>query len=93
MRAYVLYLGLSEGVGNSNADLWIQHRYCRSPPLCEGARGPMASYFGTLTGFHSAPSQTIFFPPFFHAHVPTLMGRSAPTRGPIFLMLKQVWQN
>ena len=27
--------------------------------LCEGPRGPMVSYFGTLTGFHSAPSQPI----------------------------------
>ena len=35
----------------------IKHR--RSPPLCEGQRGPMVSYFGTLTVFHSAPSQTI----------------------------------
>ena len=31
----------------------------RSPPLCEGPRGPMVSYFGTLTGFYSAPSQHI----------------------------------
>ena len=35
----------------------LKHR--RSPPLCEGPRGPMVSYFGTLTGFHSAPSQPI----------------------------------
>ena len=36
----------------------LKHR--RSPPLCEGPRGPMVSYFGTLTGFDSAPSQTKF---------------------------------
>ena len=35
----------------------IKHR--RSPRLCEGPRGPMVSHFGTLTGFHSAPSQPI----------------------------------
>ena len=38
MRAYVLHIGLSEGVGNANADLWIQHR-CRkkgaAPPSTE----------------------------------------------------------
>ena len=27
--------------------------------LSEGPRGPMVSYCGTLTGFHSAPSQPI----------------------------------
>ena len=37
--------------------LLLKHR--RSPPLCEGPRGPMVAYFGTLTGFHSAPSQSI----------------------------------
>ena len=42
---------------NSVAAQLIKH--CRSPPLCEGPRGPMVSYFGTLTGFHSAPSQPI----------------------------------
>ena len=35
----------------------IKHR--RSSPLCEGPRGPMVSYFGTLTGFQSAHSQPI----------------------------------
>ena len=35
----------------------LKHR--RSPPLCEGPRGPMVSYFGTLTGFHRTPSQPI----------------------------------
>ena len=34
-------------------------KHCRSPPLCEGPRGPMVSYFGALTGFYSAPSQPI----------------------------------
>ena len=34
-------------------------KHSRSPPLCDGPRGPMVSYFGTLTGFHSAPSQPI----------------------------------
>ena len=42
---------------NSVAAQLIKH--CRSPPLCEGPRGPMVSYFGTLTGFHSANSQPI----------------------------------
>ena len=42
---------------NSVAAQLIKH--CRSPPLCEGPRGPMVSYFGTLTGFYSAPSQPI----------------------------------
>ena len=35
----------------------LKHR--RSPLLCEGPRGPMVTYFGTLAGFHSAPSQPI----------------------------------
>ena len=26
-------------------------KHCRSPPLCEGPRGPMVSYFGTLKVF------------------------------------------
>ena len=34
-----------------------KHR--RTPPQARGPRGPMVSYFGTLTGFHSAPSQPI----------------------------------
>ena len=34
-------------------------KHSRSPRLCDGPRGPMVSYFGTLTGFHSAPSQPI----------------------------------
>ena len=42
---------------NSVAAQLIKH--CSSPPLSEGPRGPMVSYFGTLTGFHSAPSQPI----------------------------------
>ena len=42
---------------DSAVALLLKHR--RSPPLCEGPRGPMVSYFGTLTGFHSAPSQSI----------------------------------
>ena len=42
---------------NSVAAQLIKH--CSSPPLSEGPRGPMVSYFGKLTGFHSAPSQPI----------------------------------
>ena len=42
---------------NSVAAQLIKH--CSSPPLSEGPRGPMVSYCGTLTGFHSAPSQPI----------------------------------
>ena len=34
-------------------------KHCRSPPLCEGPRGPMVSYFGTLACFQGAPSQPI----------------------------------